>query len=165
MSFIAEYTIDSPMLRETHEAVPEMTFEMEDLQLLEGTQPKYVFWAWGGDFDQLERTLGCDPYVLNFTHLTTVGQRRLYRLTFTQEAKEMMTYPEASRFDIVFLGATSTVEGVHFRAQVPTREALSDFRRTCEAKGLSFSLDRIYQEGDDELPPNEFGEIAVKSYQ
>jgi predicted DNA binding protein len=149
MSFIAEYTINSPMLKDTHEAVPEMRFEMEDLQLLEGTQPKYVFWATGGDFDRLETVLGEDPYVISFSHLTTVGQRRLYRLNFTQEAKEMMTYPEASRFDIVFLGATSTTEGVHFRTQVPTRDALSEFRRTCEAKGLSFSLDRIYQEGDD----------------
>lgn len=148
MSFIAEYTIDSPMLKETHEAVPEMTFEMEDLQLLEGTQPKYVFWAQGGDFDRLETVLGNDPYVINFSHLTTVGQRRLYRLNFTQEAKEMMTYPEASRFDIVFLGASSTVDGVHFRARVPTRDALTEFRSTCEAKGLSFRLDRIYQEGD-----------------
>jgi len=148
MSFIAEYTIKSPMLKETHQAVPEMTFEMEDLQLLEGKRPKYVFWARDGDFHRLETVLGEDPYVTNFSHLTTVGTKRLYRLTFSLEAKEMMTYPEASRFDIVFLGATSTTDGIHFRAQVPTREALAEFRDTCESKGLTFRLDRIYQKGD-----------------
>lgn len=150
MSFIAEYTINSPVLKETHKRVPEMTFEMEDLQLLEGVQPKYVFWARGGDFNRLEEVLGRDSYVESFSHLTTVGERRLYRVNFAHQAREKMTYPEASRFDIVFLGATSTNDGVHFRAQVPTRDALMEFREVCEIKDLSFRLDRIYQEDGGE---------------
>lgn len=147
MGFIAEYTIDSPVLQHTHEAIPEMRLEMEDLQVLEGGQARYVFWAEGAPFGEFETALSEDETIETFAVLTDLGDRRLYRVNFTAEARKKMTYPEASRSDIVFLGAESTGDGVQFRTQVPTREALSSLREICERKGLSFQLDRIYQEG------------------
>ncbi|MFD1598367.1 helix-turn-helix domain-containing protein [Halobellus rarus] len=146
MGFIAEYTVDSPVMKETHERVPDAVLEMEDLQILQDGQAKYVFWANNVDPETFEEALSEDPSVAEFAVLTSVGERSLYRVNFTSEARQKMTYPEASNFDIVFLGAHSTDEGVHFRSQVPTRDALYSFRERCRELGLPFKLDSIYQE-------------------
>lgn len=146
MGFITEYTITSPVLAETHRRVPDMVLKMEDLQILEGDRAKYIFWAEGGDFEEFEDSLAADPTVEAFVTLTEIADRRLYRVNFASEVREKMTYPEASEFDIVFLGARSTNEGVHFRAQVPTRRVLNEFRQRCLEKDLQFRLDSIYQE-------------------
>lgn len=149
MGFITEYTIQSPVLSETHDRVPDMVLKMEDLQILDEHSAKYIFWASGGDFHDFEDALTADPTVDQFAILTEIPSRRLYRVNFTIEARQKMTYPEASKFDIVFLGAHSTHDGVHFRAQVPTRRALHAFRERCLEKGIEFRLDSIYQEDDD----------------
>ncbi|QCC46238.1 helix-turn-helix domain-containing protein [Halobellus limi] len=150
MGFIAEYTIDSPVMEETHDRVPEAVLEMEDLQILQDGQAKYVFWVSNVDPETFEAALSDDPSVAEFAVLTSIGDRSLYRVNFTSEARRKMTYPEASNFDIVFLGAHSTNEGVHFRSQVPTRDALYSFRERCRELGIPFKLDSIYQEGNSD---------------
>lgn len=68
MSFIAEFHITSPIMRDTTAPVPSMEFRTEDLHF--GEDAKFVFWASGDDFDQLESTVVADPPVTEYALLT-----------------------------------------------------------------------------------------------
>ena len=149
MSFIVEFEVASPIMRESTKAVPDMVFQTEDLHLGEDT--KFVFWASGDDFDQLESVLVTDPTVEYYTLFTELSDRRLYRVTLTDEGKQAMTYPVATKYDIVFLDVAATHEGSRTRARVPTREALKAYREACEERGIPFHLDRFYCEEPDDL--------------
>jgi len=111
MGFIAEFTLSSPLVCETTQAVPGMTFEMEDLQL-RGDQPSnYVFWASGGDFEQLEDVLDEDSTVADFVFLTRIRDRLLCRVTFTEGSEQRLAYPTASAYDIVYLSLVQRARG------------------------------------------------------
>jgi hypothetical protein len=111
VGFIAEFTLSSPLVRETTQAVPGMTFEMEDLQL-RGDQPSnYVFWAIGGDFEQLEDVLDEDSTVADFVFLTRIRDRLLCRVTFTEESEQRPAYPTASAYDIVYPSLVQRARG------------------------------------------------------
>lgn len=146
MSFIAEFRLLTPVLRDTRQAIPEMTFEMEDFQLLEDGRAKYVFWVDGKDNTQLDLVLDEDQTVDDFVLLTGVGDRKLYRVTFTNEAKEYLTTQIASEFDIVVLSIVGTVKGVQFRAQIPSQVALNSYRDHCKQAGIGFKLNKLYHE-------------------
>lgn len=150
MGFIAEFTVVSPIIRETAEAVPEMEFHTEDLQLVDAEHTNFIFWVDGGDFGQLEAALARDSTIDEFALLTEVGERRLYRTTLTQDGAAYLTYPDASDLDIVFLNVTTTHEGSHFRARIPSRDALQTYRDTCRDKDLTFHLERVYRGGPND---------------
>lgn len=154
MGFIAEFEVASPIMQESAEMVPDMVFRTEDLHL--GEEAKFVFWASGDAFDRLESAFPGDPTVEDFTVLTELGDRRLYRMTLTEEGKRAMTYPAATEHDIVFLDVTSTHEGSQVRARMPTREAVKEYREACEDRGMSFHLDRIYRAEPDD-PAAKYG--------
>lgn len=156
MGFIAEFTLSSPLMLATAKAVPEMTLEMEDLQLVGDGPARFIFWASGGDFSRLEAALVDDDTVADFTLLAAVGDRRLYRVSFIEARKHQLTYPAAAEYDIVYLDLVATAEGSHVRAQVPTRDALQAYRAACEARDVPFQLDRLYQEGSTD-PGERYG--------
>lgn len=151
MGFIAEFTVVSPILRETARAVPDMRFQTEDVQPVDEENANFVFWASGSEFEQLEAALELDSTITGFALLAEVGERRLYRTTLTEEATSHMTYQEASEFGIVFLEGTATHEGWHFRARVPSRDALQAYRNVCRDKGLPFQLDRLFRENSHDV--------------
>lgn len=146
MSYIADFTIRSPLMKEAAEAVPETTFEMVDLQLLDGEKPRYIFWANGRRFAELDLALESDRTVDSFACLTDEETRRLYRVNFTESGKEMMTYKDACKCDIVFLKVTATNRGTRVRAQIPTRDRLRAFCSSCREKGVPFELERLFRD-------------------
>lgn len=146
MSLIAEFTIVSPFLYETERAVPSTTLHAEDFYLLDDGQQRYVFWASGGDFDALEAALEEDPTIAGFSILTDVRDRRLYRANLNERGKQALSYPAASKHDIVFLDLHSTDNVTRIRARVPSRESMKAYRDECLDRDVQFSLDRLYEE-------------------
>lgn len=168
MSFITEFEIDSPLMQKSAKVVPDMVFRTEDLRL--GEEAKFVFWASGDDFDRLESAVVTDPTVEDYTLLTELSDRRLYRVTLTEEGKQAMTYPAATEYDIVFLDVTATHRKSRIRARVPTREALKAYRAACVERGMSFHLDRLYRAEPDD-PGTRYGltpaqrEVLVQAHE
>ncbi|WP_254832483.1 helix-turn-helix domain-containing protein [Haloglomus salinum] len=145
MSLIAEISLSSPLMEATAGAVPETTFRMEDLQLVEDGPAKYLFWAEGGDLGRLDAALTVDPTVASFTCLTALSDRRLYRVSFTGEMKTRMTYLDAAANDIVYLEMRSTHQRTRIRARVPTRAALREYVETCQGKGIDLQVESLYR--------------------
>lgn len=155
MSLIAEFSIVSPLMREA-EAVPEMVFHTEDIHMTQAGEGKHVYWASGDDFDTFESALQADPTTKEYACLTELDDRRLYRVTYPEDAVQELLYPKATEHDIVYLNVTTTHEESRFRARVPNLEALKAYREACEAEDIPFHLHRLYQETPDD-PTERFG--------
>jgi len=149
MGFIAEFTVVTPSMKETTKRVPEMVFKTEDLQLQGDSLPKYVFWASGGDFVEFESAIKDDSTVIDYILLTDLGSRRLYRASLTEESRDRMTYSAAAKNDIVFLDVKMSNSRSRIRAQMPTREALKNYRHACQEMSIEFHLERIYREEEN----------------
>ncbi|WP_204365618.1 helix-turn-helix domain-containing protein [Natronococcus jeotgali] len=166
---IAEFSIVSPLMREA-EAAPEMVFYTEDIHLTQSGEGKHVFWASGDDFETFESALQADPTTKEYTCLTELDDRRLYRVTYPEDAVQELLYPKAAEHDMVYLDVTTTSEETRFRARIPTLEALKAYRQACEEEGIPFRLHRLYQEEPDE-PAERFGltpaqyEILVRAHE
>lgn len=145
MGFIAEYTLSSPVLRDTFRAIPGLVLDMVDIQLWNRRRARFVFWAREGDRSALDATLAADSTVDGVRQLADVPDRGLFLVRFTPEGTDRLTYPSATDRGIVFLHATVTRDGSHVRAQVPSRDALGDYREACREKGVRFQLDRLYR--------------------
>jgi predicted DNA binding protein len=153
MSLIAEVTLFSPLMDETTRAVPEMTFRMEDIQLLADGTENYLFWAEGRSFDRLDAALDDDPTVDDWTCMTDLGDRRLYRVSFTDAAQDKVTYPEASANDIVYLEMVTTADRTRVRARVPDRDGLQSYFEDCQSKGIQVNLESVYREDSCGIEP------------
>ena len=151
MGFIAEYTLSNPILQKTREAVPEVAFTVEDEQPAPDEHSRLILWARGSE-DELDRFLGelpDDPTISDFDVLSTIPERRLFSITLSPAGERGLTYVAAIEFGITFLDIEAEGTDVEYRAQVPSREALLDYRELCRERDLSFELHRLYRsEGD-----------------
>ncbi|NKE37982.1 bacterio-opsin activator [Natronococcus sp. JC468] len=161
MSLIAEFSIVSPLMREA-EAVPEMVFHTEEIHMTQAGEGKHVFWASGDDFDTFESALQTDPTTKEYVCLTELDDRRLYRVTYPEDAIQELLYPKAAEHDMVYLDVTTTYEETRFRARIPTLEALKAYREACEEENIPFHLHRLYQEKPDD--PAERFELTPAQY-
>lgn len=163
MSFIAEFQVSNPILEEAVQEVPEIVLDKEDLRSLPSGEWIYVFWARRGDFDALESGLEADPTVEKFTVLAEVDNQKLYRVTLSEEGGGKLTTPIAAKYDIFFMQVDQYTEFTRFRAQVPTREALQNYREETREQGLEFRLNRLYrEEGGEGHESGEFGLTPVQ---
>jgi predicted DNA binding protein len=150
MSYIVEFEAEFLLIRETGEAVPEMEFQTEGLHILSEDQGQFVFWASGDDFEKMESALDTDSTVEDYALLTKFHNRRLYRVTLSEEGTEGMTYPIIAEYDIQVLSATTTSQETQVRARVPTRDALKNYIEVCEDREIPLRLNRLYPEATDD---------------
>lgn len=147
MSLIAEYELSNPILQETRRALPDLLFSVEDEHLSAEEVPKLVFWMQGPeeDLEQFEELFPDDPTVESHERLADLGQRRLYRMTLSEAGLVGMTYLEAIELGITFLDIRGSGKGIHYRAQIPSRETLSAYQQLCEDRELNFRLVSLYR--------------------
>lgn len=146
MSFIVEFQIVTPVLRDAVQNVPEMVIEYESLRYTPDGAAKFVFWAHGNNYPEFEMAMESDPTIREFALLTKVESNRLYRVTFTEAGQRALTYPVVTELDMAFLNITLTKAGSDIRARIPSREALSTYREACKERDIPFRLNRIFSE-------------------
>jgi predicted DNA binding protein len=149
MGFIAEFEISSPILQQTCEAVQDMTLETLDVQTQESGPTKYMFWAWGGDYETFEAELSRDPTITDFMLLYKQSDRKLYRVTISEDANKGLVYPKAAEFDIVYMQCTKNAGETFIRAEMPTRDAFRMYQQACEANDKPINLLKLYQNSGD----------------
>lgn len=157
MSLIAEFELSNPILQETRRAVPDVVVEVEDEQLAADEPPRLVIWTIGdaANLERFEAALPDDPSIEAFERLAEVAGRRLYRITLSETGVVGMTYTDAVELGITFLEIRAAGDGVQYRAQVPTREALLAYREACRDRELPFRLLGLYQGAVDERDGSE----------
>ena len=146
MSLIAEYTLETPFLLEALESTPEMMVQIETLHTDSVRSSKLMFWAWGADFRTFERSMDDDSTIREYKCLTEFQDRRLYRITASEEGERVFTYRVMTAHDIISLYEIGNHEGLTIRARFPGRDALTAYRDFCQEKELTFQLQNLYSE-------------------
>ena len=152
MSFIVEFELSTPILRETATAASKLT--IEQVYRSERGATKLVFWAYGNDLESVAAALEADDSIAEFATLEELPERRLYSAALTDWGADLLTHPAAAADDISFLDITVT-DDTAIRARVPSREALQSYRESCRERELPFRLRRIFQEHESE--PSRYG--------
>ncbi|MDF9748484.1 helix-turn-helix domain-containing protein [Natrinema salsiterrestre] len=173
MSYIAEFHIVAPLVQKEFKAVPEMVYRNEELHLTQDGEGIRVLWASGDDFEAFESALEANATIKEYTCLTEIDGRRLYRITHHEKSVAELLYSQATEADIVFLDITTTREGSYFRVRAPTVEALQDFREICQEHEIPFDLQRLYREdrssSDDPTRPFELTpaqhEVLIRAHE
>lgn len=149
---IADFETDAPILRATREAVPGTTLVVESEQApdgagtdTDGPHPIHLlFWASGGDYDALEAALEADPTVTDPRLLADTGDRRLYRVVYTEEGMSMTAHTRWVELDAELLEARTTGSGWTVRMRFPDREAVAEFKSWFDERDLPFELVRMF---------------------
>ena len=146
MGYIAEYSIPNPILQETRRTVPDVELEVEDEQPIIGEHSKIILWARGSesDLERFKAELPDDPSIIEYEFLSDISERRLFSVTLSAAGERGLTYVDAIEHGITFLDIVAKGDTMNYRAQVPSRDALTNYREQCEERGLSFELRRLY---------------------
>lgn len=152
MGYIAEYELSNPIIQQTRRVLPDVEFEVEDEHPTPGEPSRLIFWARGSeeDLEQLAEELSNDPSIIEFEFFSDIPERRLFRVTLSPDGERGLTYAKAIDYGITFLDILATDDTVEYRAQVPNREALLQYRELCQDRDLSFELRRLYRAEDTE---------------
>lgn len=157
MSLIAEFRLSSPdfPLMDALSSVPDMRLRVEQAIAEHSDRPILFLWASGDDFQTFEEALKSDPTIVDPTRVEDTGDRRLYRVQATEEAR-MVLYPAELETGTSRLSVSATAQGVETRMRLPDRGALCRFREICKEQGVSFTLQRLY-ESNDSSSSNQYG--------
>lgn len=146
---IIESRVDSPILHEALERVPDMSVTHEEQYVRDDGTVRFIIWATGSDFGAFESALKTDPTVTAPAILVELPQRRLYRLDFTDTGEEVGTFKTWSEYDIVIRKAVGMSEGWEVQWAVPDRAALDDLREEFRLRDVPFELQAIYELVDE----------------
>lgn len=166
-------------LYETRQAVPDLRLVVEQEVGTNPERPLFFFWAKrGGEtslfndvspsdadgspheavegddeveaefFEAVEDALDRDPTASDEVLLDRFPNRRLYRVQLT-EAVGVLMYPKFVSLGAEQLYTVGTAEGWHTRMRFTDRDSLTEFRRYCVDRDVTFDLRRVYDETDD----------------
>ncbi|WP_101294069.1 helix-turn-helix domain-containing protein [Halegenticoccus soli] len=156
MSLIAEFLLESPILREALSRVPESTAYVEDVQTSDSGGIRLFFWMEEADFEAFAAGVEADPTVRNLTELVEVGERRLFRVEYTAAGRDASAYPAVVDVGAMNLDLRGTHDGWELRMRFPDRDALHAYRSRVLSLGIGLGLRAVYSEGG-ELPGDAFG--------
>lgn len=143
--FIAEFTIDHPVLGESLHRVPDIEVEWQETYSRSDGRTQMIFWLTTEDFESARAAIDDSLEVGDLTVFTQVENRRLCRVEFTESGQETNLMDVFIEFGGVLLSATGTSEGWRCRARFPNREAYQPIYRFCRTHDIDFRFDRIYE--------------------
>ncbi|WP_135851849.1 helix-turn-helix domain-containing protein [Halorussus salinus] len=148
MTLIADFYLETPVLRPALEAAPEMDVTIEQ-QTSRAFKPfALAFWASNGDFEAFDAGLADDPTIGDVTLLAEMEDQRLYQVELTDEGDEQMTYHSWADQGGVFVSSERAGDGWRSRIRFPDRDSLRNYADFCEEHGLTFELRQLYDAGE-----------------
>lgn len=161
MSFVGvivtEFVVDTPILRPVLQGAPntEIRWEGTSSQL---NGPTHVLaWISSDDFEAVEEAIEEGPSARDVTMMVDMGERRLYRMDFTEFAREVDLLPKIIEVGGVLEQSVGTEDGWWCQARFPDREAFQTVYQFCRDHEIGFEFERIFESptqgsGDSILP-------------
>lgn len=146
MALVGRVEMATHLMEEALDAVPKMVLEVDNVRRTSDREVKLVCWARGDDVSAFETALGRDPTVMDYTRLTEIEDRPLYRITLAEPSRRNWVYSVLVNYDIVVLNSTVTAEVQSLLARFPSREAVVALRDACEENDIGFRLEQLYRE-------------------
>jgi hypothetical protein len=150
MSVIAQLTLESPILRETLRARPEVRLVRVQQSTFGDDPGRLMFWAESDDLDAFEAAAEDDSSVSAVVRLTQSGDRALYRIDIADRCAEQLTYPTLVELDIAVLHAEGAAGSWNVRFHAPNRRSLQRYVETCRESEVSVSVNYLYTKRDVE---------------
>jgi predicted DNA binding protein len=146
MSPIVEFRSRSPdvVLAETLQENPTIRLTIVTEVATDPDRPYVSFWARGGDLDAFEAAMAEDATVASVERMASVDDRGLFRIQVSDDTG-IVSYPAWVEAGITPLDARWADGWWHVRLRVPDRETLGDVREWCEAAGVDFRLECVYE--------------------
>jgi len=166
MSYFAKINLGRPVAQAALNTVLDMVLQIEEVQSLPDEPWSIIAWASGDDFETFEMALAEDSSVASYTCLTELPNKRLYKLTLSEEGQRTTLQSVAVEENITRVSLTMTAEGVEFLGRFPTREALAALRDVAREKERDFTLLNLYEEKPSEHDGgrnNRYGVTAPQS--
>jgi len=153
MSVIVEFSLSSPRLNlyEATTAVPNVTLEVESVDVGADGDVKTMAWAVDGDLDSFDDALRADPTTADVTLLDDLPDRRLYSYRNSEES-ELQLYTDWLELGAAQLHVECSDGRWFQRVRFPDRNALTEFESICKEQDIPFTLHRIYGEPGDTDP-------------
>jgi len=142
---IAEFALDHPILRETFRQCRSTQLTWEDSYITPEDEMIVSCWLETEDFDGLEDSLEDDPTIERASHLTTVADRRLYRVTVVGEGREASIMPLLVERGAKPMEITATHDGWRNRVRFPDRETVEAVYQFCRDRSVGFEFHRLYE--------------------
>lgn len=145
-TLLAEFSLDSPLLRQTLQHTPGVRIDVEQELALDDTDTLLTIKAVGDDstdFKAFERALDADETVSYVDRLGVESEtERRYQLSVP---RGYSPYWKWAQQGMVLMNATRRPDEWEFRMRIPTREDLVEFREYCREQGWRFTLTQLRQ--------------------
>jgi predicted DNA binding protein len=150
MTFTAEVRLEHPslLLARTMDSLADVRVERE-YQMAGDTGERYAFVSvYTTVFDAFEGRLAADPTVAESSLVASFDDRRLYRLTLTDEV--VMIDRRLASLGIAVAEASGVDGRWRLVLRVPERDRLAAFNDYCEERSVNLSVERLSRLDDDD---------------
>lgn len=143
MSVLVEFSIDSGdfLLGRVLQGSEELSFELERIVPTSDAVMPFV-WVTGGQFEALEANVKRSDAVGELLALDKVGERALYRITWTRPHTGLIEV--IGETDGTIMEATGDDERWQFRLRFVNHDKLSTFYNLCTENDLPVYVERTY---------------------
>jgi hypothetical protein len=145
---IAEFDIDTRAMRSAFENAPQTDASIIQQTACDSDRLDVFVNVARGEFDHFESGLETDGTIGEWTRFSGGNDCRRYRLSLTEEGRELVTYPCWAENGAVFLDGCRRRDGWRFRIQFPEEESLQRYVSYCEDHAIDFRPIRLSRSND-----------------
>lgn len=143
----AKFHLDSPLLQEALKKAPDSQATVEEYYKQNGTL-RLLFWLTGGDHANFDQACREDPTITDPVLITENSNQQLYRVDYTEQGRQMATFPVWSELDLVMFNLQSSRDTWQFHMGFPDREAYFRYQQVCEDRNLHVDVQSISTKSD-----------------
>lgn len=147
MSIIVEFTVRSPdlVLHDAMAAAPDVSLNVESVDGVPPEDIVTVVLATGDDLDAFDDAIRADPTVTQIQLLDAFPAANLYRYRVSDEM-DIHLYTRWIELGAAQINVEASGGDWFMQVRFPDRGTLRDFQDYCDANGVEFQLQRIYNE-------------------
>jgi len=158
----AEFNLDTPAMRTALNHAPQVNVSIIQQTATDSGRLNVVVNATHGEFGAFESGLDTDDSVASWVRFTDDDERRRYRITLTEDGRELSTYPRWSADGSVFLDGNWRRGDWRFRIQFPDEASLQRYVSYCENHGIDCDPVRLSRTDGSALD-KQFGLTSIQS--
>jgi len=159
---IAEFNLETPTMRTALRHAPQVDVSIVQQTARDSGRLDVVLNAVHGEFDAFESGLAADDSVVEWVRFSDDDERRRYRVTLTEQGRDLSTYPCWSNDGSVFLDGNRHRDDWRFRIQFPDEASLQRYVSYCEDRAIDCKPIRLSR-SDSSTFTKRFGLTSIQS--
>lgn len=150
---------DQFALSHTAKTVPELHVAIERLDAHRTDSAMAFVWVNTDDVDAFETALAEDSSVDEFSAIAEVDGEHFYRMHWISDIKPILQCLRETDGLITTATLSPNSTSWEVRLMCPHRESVPEIYECCTEKGLSLTIDSLYEMSDDEVSQHELTDL------